>query len=104
MLEAAAGGKPLLLTDVGGARMVLDPGRNGLLIANTDDPAPLADAMLAFSDLERLRSFTVQARRRKDRYTLGGMADQTEEIYFDLVGYRVPGLLRKSERALEFHA
>lgn len=104
MLEAAAGGKPLLLTDVGGARMVLDPGRNGLLIANTDDPAPLADAMLAFSDLERLRSFTVQARRRKDRYTLGGMADQTEEIYFDLVGYRAPGLLRKSERALEFHA
>lgn len=104
MLEAAAGGKPLLLTDVGGARMVLDPGRNGLMIANTDDPSPLANAMLDFADPERLRSFAAEARRRKDRYTIAGMADQTEEIYFDLLGYHVPALLRKSERALEFQA
>jgi glycosyltransferase involved in cell wall biosynthesis len=104
MLEAAAGGKPLLLTDVGGARMVLETGRNGLLIANTDDPAPLAEAMLKFADPTRLRSFSAEARRRKDRYTLAGMADQTEEIYFDLLGYRTPALLRKSERALEFQA
>ncbi|PZM16888.1 glycosyltransferase [Rhizobium tubonense] len=104
MLEAAAGGKPLLLTDVGGARMVLDPGRNGLMIANTDDPSPLADAMLDFANAERLQSFTAEARRRKDRYTIAGMADQTEEIYFDLLGYHVPALLRKSERALEFQA
>jgi glycosyltransferase involved in cell wall biosynthesis len=104
MLEAAAGGKPLLLTDVGGARMVLETGRNGLLIANTDDPAPLAEAMLKFADPTRLRSFSAEARRRKDRYTLAGMADQTEEIYFDLLGYRVPALLRKSERVLEFQA
>jgi glycosyltransferase involved in cell wall biosynthesis len=104
MLEAAAGGKPLLLTDVGGARMVLEPGRNGLLIANTDDPAPLSEAMLKFADPTRLRSFSAEARRRKDRYTLAGMADQTEEIYFDLLGYRTPALLRKSERVLEFQA
>jgi glycosyltransferase involved in cell wall biosynthesis len=104
MLEAAAGGKPLLLSDVGGARMVLESGRNGLLIANTDDPAPLAEAMLTISNPTRLRAFSAEARRRKDRYTLSGMADQTEEIYFELLGYRMPALLRKSERALEFQA
>ena len=68
------------------------------------DPAPLAEAMLKFADATRLRSFSAEARRRKDRYTLAGMADQTEEIYFDLVGYRVPALLRKSERVLEFQS
>lgn len=102
MLEAAAGGKPLLLTDVGGARTVIEPGRNGFIVENRDDPAGLADAMTRFADPQLLQNFTREARRRKDDYTLAGMADATEEIYFELLGYRLPALLRKPEKILQF--
>jgi glycosyltransferase involved in cell wall biosynthesis len=104
MLEAAAGGKPLVLTKVGGASMVLEDGRNGLLVANSDDPEPLADAMMRLADPDILRRFTVEARRRKDRNTIAGMADETEEIYFELLGYRSPALLRMGETALQLQA
>jgi glycosyltransferase involved in cell wall biosynthesis len=100
MLEAAAGGKPLLLTDVGGARTVIEPGKNGYIVANSDDPSELAAAMTRLADPKLLRSFTAQARRRKDGYTLAGMADATEEIYFELLGYRAPNLLRTPEKVV----
>ncbi|MEF0939196.1 glycosyltransferase family 4 protein [Rhizobium sp. BR 362] len=100
MLEAAAGGKPLLLTDVGGARTVIEPGKNGYIVANSDDPSELAAAMTRFADPKLLRSFTAEARRRKDGYTLAGMADATEEIYFELLGHRVPNFLRTPEKVV----
>ncbi|MGV1835545.1 glycosyltransferase family 4 protein [Agrobacterium rhizogenes] len=100
MLEAAAGGKPLLLTDVGGARTVIEPGRNGYIIANSDDPSELAMTMRRFADPKLLRNFTAEARQRKDGYTLAGMADATEEIYFELLGYRAPAPLRRPERIM----
>ncbi|AYG58732.1 glycosyltransferase family 4 protein [Rhizobium jaguaris] len=98
MLEAAAGGKPLLLTDVGGARTVIEPGKNGFIVANSDDSSELVAAMTRFADPKLLRSFTAEARLRKDGYTLAGMADATEEIYFELLGYRVPNILRTPEK------
>ncbi|MQB43509.1 glycosyltransferase family 4 protein [Rhizobium sp. ICMP 5592] len=100
MLEAAAGGKPLLLTDVGGARTVIEPGRNGYIVANSDDPSELAMTMRRFADPKLLRNFTTEARQRKDGYTLAGMADATEEIYFELLGYRAPMPLRRQEKLL----
>ncbi|NTI15304.1 glycosyltransferase family 4 protein [Agrobacterium rhizogenes] len=100
MLEAAAGGKPLLLTDVGGARTVIEPGRNGYIIANSDDSSELAMTMRRFADPKLLRNFTAEARQRKDGYTLAGMADATEEIYFELLGYRAPAPLRRPERIM----
>ncbi|NTG48944.1 glycosyltransferase family 4 protein [Agrobacterium rhizogenes] len=100
MLEAAAGGKPLLLTDVGGARTVIEPGRNGYIVANSDDPSELAMAMRRFADPKLLRNFTTEARQRKDGYTLAGMADATEEIYFELLGYRAPAQFRKPEKLM----
>lgn len=100
MLEAAAGGKPLLLTDVGGARTVIEPGRNGYIVANSDDPSELAMTMRRFADPKLLRNFTTEARQRKDGYTLAGMADATEEIYFELLGYRAPAPLRRQEKLL----
>lgn len=97
MLEAAAAGKPLLLADVGGARTVLEPGKNGYLVPNTDDPRELAAAMRRFADPRLLASFSAEARRRKDDYTLTGMADATEQIYYDLLGYPAPAPLEKPD-------
>ena len=93
MLEAAAAGKPLLLTDVGGACTVLEHGKNGYIIPNSDDPAALASAMVRLADPTVLASFAIEARRRKDGYTLAGMADATEKIYHDLLGYPAPAPL-----------
>jgi glycosyltransferase involved in cell wall biosynthesis len=93
MLEAAAAGKPLLLTDVGGARTVLEHGKNGYIVPNSDDPEALAAAMARLADPARLASFSAEARRRKNNYTLAGMAHATEKIYYDLLGHPFPAPL-----------
>ncbi len=93
MLEAAAAGKPLLLADVGGARTVLEHGKNGYIVPNSDNPEALAAAMARLGDPTLLANFTAEARRRKDGYTLAAMADATEKIYHDLLGYPAPAPL-----------
>ncbi|ENN85886.1 putative glucosylltransferase protein [Rhizobium freirei PRF 81] len=98
MLEAAAAGKPLLLADVGGARTVLEHGKNGYIVPNSDDPKELALAMTRLADPKLLASLTAEARRRKDGYTLAGMADATEKIYYDMLGYPVPAPLKMPEK------
>lgn len=88
MLEAAAAGKPMILTDVGGAACVLDDGLNGLLVPNTDAPEALAAAMAVFAAPDSLHAFTREASRRKHRYALGVMVDGIESIYRTLVPQR----------------
>jgi len=100
MLEAAAAGKPLLLADVGGARTVLEPGKNGYIVSNSDDPRELAAAMTRFADPKLLASFAAEASRRKDGYTLAGMADATETIYYDLLGHPAPAPLERPESVM----
>lgn len=88
MLEAAAAGKPLILSDVGGAGTVLEHGVNGCLIPNTDDPAPLAEAMLSFADLETRRRLEAGAMARRNRYGLDKMVEETLQVYQDLLNER----------------
>jgi glycosyltransferase involved in cell wall biosynthesis len=85
MLEAAAAGKPLILSDVGGASTVLKDGENGLLVANDDDPAPLAEAMLAFSRPGRLAPYAEAALARSRDYDLTRMIGETEALYRSLL-------------------
>ncbi|MFT4002091.1 MAG: glycosyltransferase family 4 protein [Rhizobium sp.] len=97
MLEAAAAGKPLVLSDVGGARTVLEHGKNGYIVPNSDDPEALAAAMASLADPALLANFTAEARGRKDGYTLAGMADATERIYHELLGTPSPAHLQLTE-------
>ena len=85
MLEAAAAGKPMVLTDVGGASMVLKDGVNGVLVENDDDPKRLADAMIRLSDPSRLARHTAAACARSGDYSLERMIGETEAIYRALV-------------------
>nr|WP_210341663.1 glycosyltransferase family 4 protein [Rhizobium setariae] len=85
MLEAAASGLPLILSDVGGASTVLNNGANGLLVANSDDPTELANAMLKVSDRCRYASMLAAANARKHLYELESMVDETERLYRSLV-------------------
>ena len=81
MLEAAAAAKPMILTEVGGASTVLADGRNGVLVANTDDPRQIAAAMLRLSEPARLARYALGAAARKDDYGLARMVLETEAIY-----------------------
>jgi glycosyltransferase involved in cell wall biosynthesis len=81
MLEAAAAGKPLILTDVGGASTVLTDGQNGVLVENDDDPQHLAHAMLRLADPARLARHTAAAIARSRDYSLERMIGETEAIY-----------------------
>lgn len=85
MLEAAAAGKPLILSDVGGASTVLKDGENGILVQNTDDPAHLAEAMLRLGDPACFARYAAAAHARSRDYSLERMIGETEAIYRGLV-------------------
>lgn len=81
MLEAAAAGLPMVLSDVGGASTVLENGLNGLIVPNSDDPAELAEAMRTISSLERHQAMKTAAALRTNRFTLERMVLETEAVY-----------------------
>lgn len=85
MLEAAAAGKPLILSNVGGASTVLKDGENGLLVANDDDPEHLSAAMLELSRPDRLTRHAAAANARSRDYSLERMISETEAIYRCLI-------------------
>lgn len=88
MLEAATAGKPMILTDVGGAANVLEDGVNGILVPNSDDTSQLSAAMLAFADEPLRQRFIANARARSTRYGLEAMITQTLAIYGELLAPR----------------
>ncbi len=81
MLEGAAAGVPLILTDVGGTSNVLDHDVNGLVVPNTDDTLPLAAAMARLADPATRTRLAAAASERSDRYGVDAMVDQTLDLY-----------------------
>ena len=81
MLEGAAAGLPMILTDVGGTANVLDHDVNGLVVPNSDDTAPLIAAMTKLCDAATRARLADAARARSGRYSLHAMVDQTLDVY-----------------------
>ena len=81
MLEGAAAGLPMVLTDVGGASTVVEHGINGLIVPNDDDPHELAEAMRTVATPETYDAMKHAADARKDRYSRDAMAAETEAVY-----------------------
>ncbi len=81
MLEAAAAGRPIIISDVGGAGTAVDHGENGYIVPNSEDVSPLARAMIAAADPDMFRRLAGAAAARRDRFTLKRMLDETEEVY-----------------------
>lgn len=86
MLEAAASGLPMVLSDVGGASIVLQSGRNGFMVGNSDDTSELADAMKMIATPDCQTRMKAGAEASKHLYSLEKMVDDTERLYRTLAG------------------
>ncbi len=88
MLEAAAAGKPIISTDIGGARTVIEDGINGFIVPNSDDIAGLSAAMVKTAKPQTHAALHTAAMARKDDYTLAVMIDRTEALYQEMAAKR----------------
>jgi glycosyltransferase involved in cell wall biosynthesis len=79
-LEAMAMGKPVVLSDVGGAAEMIEPGWNGLLFPSRDTDA-FVDRLAALSDLDAARRMGANARRLVElRFNTACMVDRYEDM------------------------
>ncbi|SIP95660.1 Glycosyltransferase involved in cell wall bisynthesis [Rhizobium sp. RU20A] len=81
MLEAVAAGKPIVTTNVGGATTAVVDGETGLIVANSDDTSPLANALVTATAPDRLAALTAASTARRDLFSLDRMIEETEAVY-----------------------
>lgn len=87
VLEAMAAGLPVISTDVGGVRELVDHDRTGLLVPSQDARA-IADALAMFAgDPERRRRMGAEGlRKARADFALRRMLHDYERLYLELVG------------------
>ena len=91
ILEAMASGLPVLATDVGGNRELVNPPECGLLVP-ARNPSALAEAYLKILADEGLRREMGQAARRRavDHFSVARMFSEYEKLYETLLVKRAP--------------
>lgn len=84
MLEAAAAGKPIVTTAVGGASTAVRDGETGIIVPNRDDTGVLAEALRGFGEPARQERFEMAAKAHRNHFRLEAMIEQTEMLYISL--------------------
>ncbi len=88
LLEAMACGLPIIATDAGGNRDLVEPGRTGLLVPRRD-PKALGEAMLQLGGNPDMRvSMGREGALRAREYTLQRMIDGTRAVYSEVLAGR----------------
>jgi glycosyltransferase involved in cell wall biosynthesis len=86
ILEAMAMGKPVVASDAGGAREILEQGRTGLLVPPSD-PAALADAIVGLlRDPAARRRIGAAALEASRAYGLDAYVERLSAIYEEVLG------------------
>jgi glycosyltransferase involved in cell wall biosynthesis len=87
LLEAAASGRPAVVTDVPGCRSFVRHGIEGLIVA-PEDPVALADALERLAHDKPLRQRLGQAARARvlDGYTIARVTADLERSYRAMIG------------------
>lgn len=84
-LEAMAHGVPVVASNIGGLREIVDPGRSGWLVP-AGDPSALANTIRELAaDRELLHRAALAARERAAQFSAETMAEQTERFYRSLL-------------------
>jgi glycosyltransferase involved in cell wall biosynthesis len=93
ILESMAAGCPLVVTDVGGNRELIEAGTSGYLVP-PGDAAGIARRVLELLKDPDLRHRMGQAGRARvrARFTVGRMVDETVAFYLSLLKVKAPGL------------
>ena len=84
-LEAMAHGVPVIASNIGGLREIIEPGRSGWLFPAGDASALARTIEEASADPARLRKTAVAARERAAHFSIEKMAEQTERFYRSLL-------------------
>lgn len=98
--QAMALGNPVIGTDIGGTPEMVARDATGLLVPPGDAYA-LARAVAALADDPALRVRMGQAGRERaeERFTLRGMTDRNEALYYDILQAKSPGITQPTAQA-----
>ena len=97
-LESMSLGRPLVMSNTGGAAEQVVPGEQGFLFEPGDLEALAAHLRALTSRALRARLGEAGARRVRERFTLQAMTDRFTDCLESLIGARAPG--RAPGRAL----
>ena len=91
IIEAMAMGKPVVATDVGGAKEAIENGVSGFVVPPGDSDA-LAERIFALATDENLRQkFGATARQRVEEFfTIEKNVEKTQQVYAELLGGNKP--------------
>ncbi len=82
LLEALAAGCPIVATDVGGSRTVIDEGRNGYVVPQQDDISLMADKLMILLENRELRKrMSLASLQKAKAFSLDTMVDATVDVY-----------------------
>jgi glycosyltransferase involved in cell wall biosynthesis len=91
LIEAAAAGRPVVATAVGGVPEVVADGETGDLVAPGDPPALAAAILRLIRDPGLRAAMGAAARARSGRYSAETLADETLSLYRELLRNRGKG-------------
>ena len=86
LLEALMAEVPVVTTPIGMAEQLLEGGRAGRLVENTDDPAPWVEALASLLEPGALEGAKAEARALRASISLEAMIRQIEAIYERAIG------------------
>jgi glycosyltransferase involved in cell wall biosynthesis len=85
LIEAAAAGRPVVATDVGGVPDVVDNGRTGLVVPNGDEAALAEGLSVLLRDADARERMGRAALERSGRFGATRLVDDLEHLYEELI-------------------
>lgn len=104
ILEYMAAARPVVVTDVGGAREAITDGENGYLVPAGDDEIMAERLVRLLNDSERARAMGECGRRTvEQKFSSGAQLEQIEKLYDRMLAAEMPPLpqaLNKTQREI----